>query len=271
MSTHVPVVRPGWPTGPRVPRVSPGHPMPGFSYPVSPRSAQTRRLGHGRHFSMMITGLGAAVLVVAIVAASVVKPTPSTCTTPLCLATPPTGSAIQSWPLYTNPEYKFTVRLIDADSEFTSSTSGSAGQLNIAYKYDGTSVGNIGIGAFTDKNGETAEQIVSNEVSQNANGASVAYVIPGAMIGYQPGYGAAYNFVGDSADGQDITYRLIVMAAVRDGLAIVTFASGPFVSFGDGSDQIDLTDHHASIADSLVAVAADPVVNSIEWPGENTP
>ena len=128
--------------------------------------------------------------------------------------------------------------------------------------------GELQIGALS-ADGRTAEQIVISEIDKIANGAQLAYVIPGSMIGYQPGFGAAYNFTSNSSDGQSATDRVIVMASVLGGVAVVLVCAGPLVPFGSGPGQYN--DGHPSIADLEIAQFGDPIVDSVMWPGERTP
>ena len=142
------------------------------------------------------------------------------------------------------------------------------GDLTITFNGSGGVQGVLQLGAQT-AGGQTAEQIVDAEVNNIANGAQLAYVIPGSMIGYQQGFGAAYNFNSNSSDGQTSTVRLIVLAAIRDNIAVVSVCYGPLQPFGDGQGQYN--DDHPSIADLEIAQAGDPVIDSVLWPGQTTP
>ncbi|MFZ0668562.1 MAG: hypothetical protein WAM97_22625 [Acidimicrobiales bacterium] len=278
MST-VPVVRPGWPTaGPpqqQQQQFQQGQqPWPAYSYPAAggQRVAGTRKLGHHHVLAGLLgvlVGLGAVFAVIGVVAP---PSKPTTCTTTACLSEPPTGIPVQNWPVYKNAKYGFAVTIVNVAPGIKASQSDANNQLTVNYSEGSTQFGYLQVAGVPDQNGsQTAEQVVDSIVNNNASGAQLAYVIPGAMVGYQPGYGAAYDFTGNSGDGSNQTQRIIVMAAVRNGLAIVTFCVGVKVAFGDGKGQIDLTDHHTSIADSLPALFGDPTVNSIQWPGQTTP
>ena len=89
------------------------------------------------------------------------------------------------------------------------------------------------------------------------------------MIGYQPGFGAAYNFSSNSSDGQTSTLRVIVLASIRDNIAVVAVCAGPLQPFGEASGQYN--DGHPSIADLEIAQAGDPIVDSVLWPGQSSP
>jgi hypothetical protein len=137
--------------------------------------------------------------------------------------------------------------------------------VTLTYNADGRFLGELSIGGMTD-NGLSAEQIVDSEITKIANGAQLAYVIPGSMIGYDPGFGAAYNFTPNTGDGKGDVDRVIILASVRNGVAIVSVASGPKVQF-----SYSFPDNQLSIADSIVAALGDPVLNSVLWPGQSSP
>jgi hypothetical protein len=215
-----------------------------------------------------LAGIAAVFILISVVAPPA---PPGNCQTLVCQIQPPTGAPVENGALYTDSHFGYTARIIDdASSGVSSSTSTASGVLTINYSISGTPVGYLELQGITDKNSQTAEQIVDSEISQNASGAQLAYVIPGAMIGYQPGYGAAYDYTPNSGNGQSQTQRVIVLASVHNGLAILSIAVGRKVVFGTGNGQLN-PDDHVSIADSIVALVGDPVLNSVLWPGQTTP
>ena len=265
MTYNVPVVRPGWPTQP-----SSGAPPPqgwqGYSYPAAPapHASTTHRLSHSRLLSALLGGLAGAVLVITVLSLVVKSSPPAPCVSLVCLVRPPIGPPVENGTLYSNPTVKFTARILSIGG-VTPSISTTKGTLTLSYDADGTSLGVLSLAGMVD-NGLTAEQIVNDEINKIANGAQLAYVIPGSMIGYQPGFGAAYNFTPDTGAGKTATDRVIVLASVRDGVAIVSVASGPKVQFSS-----TFPDGQLSIADSIVAALGDPVLNSVVWPGQTAP
>jgi hypothetical protein len=270
MNAHVPVVRPGWPTG--QPAQGPGPQVwPAYSYPAATpqRVAAASRFSH-RHVLPALFGGLAGLVVILIIVSLVAKSAPAgNCVGLTCSTRPPIGPPVEIGQLYTNPQFKFTAREIESPLLGIAPTATiSNGNLLLSYSSGGNSLGQLEIGGVNVK-GRTPEQIVDAVISQIANGAQLAYVIPGAMIGYQLGFGAAYNFSPDTGDGQSGTDRIIVFAAIKNGIGVVAIAAGPMVQFGDGKGQ--LNDNHPSIADSVVALGADPVVDSVLWPGESIP
>lgn len=264
MTYNVPVVRAGWPTQP-TPAATPTQGWPSYSYPAAAApAAATHRLSHSRLLSALLGGLAGVVVVITVLSLVVKSSPPAACDSLVCLVRAPIGPPVENGTLYSNPTEKFTARILSIGG-VTPSVSTTGGNLTLTYVVDGQSVGVLSIAGMAD-NAQTAEQIVDDEINKIANGAQLAYVIPGSMIGYQPGYGAAYNFTPQSGDGKAVTDRVIVLASVRDGVAIVSVASGPKVQFTSS-----FPDGQLSIADSVVAAVGDPILNSVLWPGQTSP
>jgi hypothetical protein len=247
--------------------------LPAYHYPPAPvpRVAATRRMSHRAVLSGLFGGL-AGVVVILIVIALLSRSAPgATCVGLTCQVHPPVGPPVQTGTLYTNPQFKFTARELENPVLGIAPTVSTAnGDLTLSYSSGGTQIGFVQLEGVSDSNGQTAEQIVESVINKATGGqAQTAYTIPGSMIGYQPGFGQAYNFTPNTGDGQSGEDRVLVMASIQNGVAIVAVAAGPFTQFGDGSNQIN--DGHPSIADTVMAEAADPVINSVLWPGQTTP
>ena len=268
MTYNVPVVRPGWPTqpppqpgAPPGPQQAPG--WVGYTYPAAPPplTRATHRLTHSKLLSALLGGL-AGVVVIMVAASLIAKtPAPAACVSLVCFVHPPVGGAVENGTLYSNPEFKFTARILSLGGIAPSTTTTSSG-FQLTYNIRGQTYGVLSVEGL-EANGETAEQIVDAEVDKVANGAKLAYVVPGAMIGYQPGYGATYDFSPNSGNGTGNVDRVIVLASIRNGVAIVAVASGPKVQFSASFPNGQL-----SIADSAIAAFADPILNTVLWPGQ---
>lgn len=271
MSTHVPsvpVVRPGWPTQPPSAQQQPGPGWPGYSYPhaTGARVKASSRLSHRHVLSGLMGGL-AGIVVILIVVSLLSQPSgPAGCTGLTCEIRPSSGPPVENGALYTNTKFGFTARILTEGLPTTTSTANN--ELTITFNGTGGVQGELQLGAQA-SGGQTAEQIVNTVINKIANGAELAYTIPGSMIGYQPGFGAAYNFSSNSSDGQTSTLRVIVLASVRDNIAVVSVCAGPLVPFGNGPGQYN--DDHPSIADLEIAQAGDPIINSVLWPGQTSP
>lgn len=110
--------------------------------------------------------------------------------------------------------------------------------------------------------GRVAQQVVNQYLAKRYPGASVAYELPNAMVGYQYGYGAVLNF---QAPGLSTQYdmRLIIMAAVKNDLALIAIAEGPFRRFTE-----DFGPGPPSSANLEIAMDMNKYVESFSWKGD---
>jgi hypothetical protein len=83
------------------------------------------------------------------------------------------------------------------------------------------------------------------------------------MVGYQPGYGVVAD---DWPQGASTSYsrvRILIMTAVKNDLALVAFATGPFRMFGP-----DFGPGPPSGANLELAQDMGKYVNSFQWNGD---
>ena len=90
------------------------------------------------------------------------------------------------------------------------------------------------------------------------------YVMPGASLGYTPGYGEAFQVTPSSADGNPVRFEVTIICAMRDGYAICAYAVGPQVSLGHLVT-------HPTEARLALALWADPDLNGVRWKGQGLP
>jgi hypothetical protein len=111
--------------------------------------------------------------------------------------------------------------------------------------------------------GASPQQVVQSIVSSNMPSASLAYAMPDALVGDVPGYGGVYDDDVNSASGEQIDYRVGLMAAIVNGVAIIVMASGP----DDPSFQSLPFLSHPSFVDLDLAIngGLDAITNSIRW------
>src|ERR1700726_1732215 len=115
MNAHVPVVRPGWPTGRPTPGPGPQS-WPAYSYPAAapPNVAATHRFSHRHVLSGLFGGL-AGLVVILIIVSLVAKSAPAgNCQGLTCSVHPPIGPPVEIGQLYTNQQFKFTARVIQS-------------------------------------------------------------------------------------------------------------------------------------------------------------
>ena len=112
--------------------------------------------------------------------------------------------------------------------------------------------------------GHSADEIVTSLQQANAPDAVPDYVVPGASLGYTPGYGEAFQVTPSSADGNPVRFEVTIICAIRDGYAICAYAVGPQVSLGRLVT-------HPTEARLALALWADPDLNGVRWKGQGLP
>jgi hypothetical protein len=83
------------------------------------------------------------------------------------------------------------------------------------------------------------------------------------MVGYQPGYGEAADCWPQGANSSYMKMRVLVMVAVKNDLALVAAAVGPFRQFGP-----DFGSGKPSGANLQIALDMGKYVNSFAWRGD---
>ena len=214
---------------------------------------------HKRHAA--IWALMVAVVVIAAAAlggvAYALRPQPVSCTTASCQAPPPKVDPLPAAAAYTSRRFGFTLEYPADESPSKQTDTG------VDWVSQDGSEGMVVKGL--DANGLSAQQIVQNEQQADFSGATAAYPaagIPGANLGYTPGYGQVYDLYihGGSAEHA----RILIMAAVRNGLGVVLVAAAPFQQTNESNDG------HPNPAEmDLVHFAFFRLATaSVTWPGE---
>lgn len=111
--------------------------------------------------------------------------------------------------------------------------------------------------------GRSPEEIAKELVRSTFPDTRTAYEIPNAMVGYQPGYGEVADCWPQGANASYLRMRVIVMAAVKNDLALVAAAVGPYHAFGP-----DFGFGKPSGANLQIALDMGKYVNSFSWRGD---
>ncbi|MDA2991841.1 MAG: hypothetical protein O3B27_09825 [Actinomycetota bacterium] len=82
-------------------------------------------------------------------------------------------------------------------------------------------------------------------------------------MGYQPGYGEIGDYWPQNPNARNSRIRILVMVAVKDDLALIASAEGPFREFGPDSGP-----GHPSGANLQIAEDMGRYVNSFTWRGD---
>lgn len=112
-------------------------------------------------------------------------------------------------------------------------------------------------------NGRDAKQVAEELLQTGFPDSLTAYELPNATVGFHLGYGEVADFQPVGAASVSGRIRVIIIVAVKDDLALVAAAHGPFraftPSFGPGPP---------SPANLQIAQDMGKYVNSFRWRGD---
>jgi hypothetical protein len=231
----------------------PGYSVMSGTYDATP----VRRTSYAR--LLRTWGVAIVVVAVALVGLSVLiqkPPAPYIC--PPDCGHPPTGEPVAVNPRFTAPDGTFSVSY-PAPSDVYRITTSPTGVRADFLGGDGGTMQLMSRPA----NGQTAEQIARSLVKQTFPDTKTAYEIPNAMVGYVPGYGMVADCWPQGANSNYMRMRVIAMVAVKNDLALVAAAVGPFRQFGP-----DFGLGKPSGANLQLALDMGKYVNSFSWRGD---
>ena len=235
------------------PTFFPGYAVPADSY----RAAPPRRTSRIR---LVLTWLAAiAVVAVALVGVSAMieKPPVRYMCPPNC-GKPPTGT-----PVEINP--RFTA----ADGAFSVSHPAASAAYRITTKPNGVTAdflaGDGGTMQFFSEPAanRSAQDIARALVKKTFPDTRTAYEIPNAMVGYQSGFGEVVDCWPQGANSSYMRMRVLVVVAIKNDLALVAAAVGPYHAFGP-----DFGFGKPSGANTQIALDMGKYVNSFSWRGD---
>ncbi len=192
---------------------------------VNRRWWSLRSLSGTRYFltlGMWVLGLVLALLLLTFIDTRFVEAPVYVC--PPDCGGPPTGLPVAINPRFVAPDESFSVSYPAESAAYTVTTdpNGVTATLTIG---DGGTMRLFGTPAA----GRDARQVVEQFMADTFPDAAVAYELPNATVGYQTGYGVVADFIAEKRSGP---LRVIVIAAVKNDLALVAAADGPFREFG---------------------------------------
>lgn len=234
-------------------RAWPGYVLPAARYVVAPlRQTSWPRL-------LLILAAGVAPIVAALVALSwILTPRPAIYVCPPDCGEPPIGTPVQINPRFTPADGAFSVAYPGQGTAYEARFNPHGVVLAFGAGDQGT----------LELSGEpagdrTPRQIAKDLLMRSFPDASTAYEIPNAMLGYQPGYGEVADDYPVDFDDNYAHLRVLVIVAVKNGLALIAAAVGPYheftPSFGTGSP---------SGANLQLALDMGKYVNSFTWRGD---
>ncbi|WP_313673992.1 zinc ribbon domain-containing protein [Mycolicibacterium sp.] len=226
---------------------------PGYALPAGTYRAHGLRRPR---FGWLVGRWGTAITAVAVVLGAVaLVQTPEIAhymCPPEC-GRPPSGTPVTGLPKFTGPGFSVSYPSAESAYEITTYDNG------VVAKYVGGDTGVMQL--FSEPaSGRSAQEVVQALLKNRYPDARVAYVIPNAKVGYEPGYGV---FADDWPQNPTATFtrqRLMVTAAVKNDLALIAFASGPYRTFGPQSGP-----GLPSGANLELAADLGKYVNSFQW------
>lgn len=231
----------------------PGYSLRARSYTASPvRQTSLRRL-----LSLLCVGL--AGVVAALVSLSVLTATPSvrySCP-PEC-GRPPTGTPVEANPRFTAADGSFSVSYPAPSAAYAISTDPNG----VLAEYQGGDTGVMRLFGEPAR-GRSPQQVVEDLVKEVHPDATVAYHIPNAMVGYQLGSGIVYDVFPQNSLTDYTRTRIVVLAAVKNDLALIAGAAGPYHEFGPDSGPGPPSGANLELAQDL-----GKYVNSFRWRGD---
>jgi hypothetical protein len=193
-----------------------------------------------------------------VVVSTIITPTPPRYVCPPDCGRPPLGS-----PVATNP------RFTSADGSFSFSYPGTGTAYEATVNEDGVvldfvagDTGTLVLFGEPARN-RTPQHITDDLIQENYPDATVDYEIPNASVGYQPGYGVVADDYPQDSTGTYTRLRLLVMVAVKNDLALIAAAVGPYHEFSP-----DFGTGHPSGANLQLAMDMAKYVNSFAWRGD---
>ena len=171
---------------------------------------------------------------------------------------PPTGIPVTALPRFSAPGGAFSVAYPAPGSAYNIDTR----DAGVTATFTGGDGGVMQL--FSEPaNGRSARDITKATVKKAYPDAKFAYEIPNAMVGYQPGYGEVADDWPQSSNSSSNRVRILVMSAVKNDVALVAFATGPYHAFGP-----DFGPGPPSGANLQIAQDMGKYVNSFQWSGD---
>jgi len=231
----------------------PGYSVMSGTYDATP----VRRTSYAR--LLRTWGTGIVVVAVALVGLSLVIHKPSArYTCPPDCGHPPTGEPVSVNPRFTAPDGSFSVSHPAPSSVYRITESPNG----IRADFLGGDGGTMQL-MSRPANGQTAEDIAKGLVNETFPDTKTAYQIPNAMVGYVPGYGLVADCWPQGANSNYMRMRVIAMVAIKNNLALIAAAVGPFRQFGP-----DFGLGKPSGANLQLALDMGKYVNSFSWRGD---
>ncbi|BBW99401.1 hypothetical protein BST36_12005 [Mycolicibacterium moriokaense] len=171
---------------------------------------------------------------------------------------PPTGTPVEINPRFTAADGSFSVSYPAPSSAYRITTKPNGVTAEFLAGDGGT------MQFFSEPaRNRSAEEIAKELVKKTFPDTRTAYEIPNAMVGYQPGYGEIADCWPQGANSSYMRMRVLVMVAIKNDVALVASAVGPYHEFGP-----DFGFGKPSGANTQIALDMGKYVNSFSWAGD---
>ena len=230
-------------------------------YATAPPAAVVAPPKHTSHAKIIILLLVVGALVAGAVVGVAVWRTPGTKTyvCPPDCGSPPHGAPLANQPTFTGPNNAYTFDYIKQLSGHPLDVSTDQFGVKITVAHGPTVMAIYG----TNAKGRTAQQVAQAVITAQYPDARQAYVVPNAFVGYQLGYGEVLDLQLQGGQASYTHARLVVMVGVKNDVALVATAIGPFEAATP-----DTTGHPTGLGLLVAEFLLDPMINSIRWQGD---
>ncbi|MBU9763871.1 hypothetical protein FR943_08455 [Mycobacterium sp. TNTM28] len=234
--------------------------FPGYAVPISTGETRTiRRVPAVKLVAILGTGVALVAGVLVWISGSMSK-APARYMCPPDCGLPPTGQAVTINPVFTAPDGSFSVSYPAAASAYKVTTD----PTGVTAEFQAGDGGMLQLFSRPAA-GRSAEDIANTLVATTFPDTKTDYLIPNAMVGYQPGYGLVADAWPQGSTSNYMRMRVIVMVAVKNDLALIASAVGPYREFGPDSGA-----SKPSGANLQLALDMGKYVNSFHWRGDPT-
>jgi hypothetical protein len=231
---------------------------PGYALPPGSYAAPAiRRTSYRRLVLQLAAGVGVLIAAAVVVFKLLTPPNPRYVCPPDC-GQPPLSEPVERLPHFTSQSGDFSVAY-----------PGEGTAYNVTMKPDGVVAEYIGgdkgtLQLFSEPaGGRTPQEIAHSLLKETYPDAVKDYQIPNAMVGYQLGYGEVADVYPQDASGKYVRLRVLMMVAVKNGLALIASAVGPYHRFSP-----DYGTGQPSGANVELALDMSKYVNSFRWSGD---
>jgi hypothetical protein len=244
--------------------------QPVYAYPVAavPYAARSvpRKTGGFPIWGIAIAGVVVFMIVlgsIAFAAGSALGRATAACGSAGCQKPPRLAPALGAPHLYTSSTYGFSVAYYDHPDFGDVVSVAAQDDHSISWTVTPKAGFSFPLTVSGEKaGGASADALVDAIQASRFPDAKKAYAIPKMTIGFVDGAGNVYDLTIQAGNGQSVRGRLIVAAAVKDGVAITIVTLGPF-------QKTTPDDGHPNPAETFMANVADEVLASIVFKGDN--